>query len=65
MNDQITYTAAFEELQQLVAEIEQGEISIDDLTLKVKRAAFLIHFCKQKLKTTEEEVDQILEELEE
>lgn len=65
MNEQITYTAAFQELQELVAEIELGEISIDDLTQKVKRAAFLIHFCKQKLKTTEEEVDQILEELEE
>ena len=58
------YTEAFEELQEIVQEIQDGEISPDDLAIKVKRAAELIKFCKQKLTTTEEDVNQILKELE-
>lgn len=64
MEEQITYTDAFEELQQIVAEIEQGEISVDELSQKVKRAAKLIKICKTKLSTTEEDVKEILKELE-
>ena len=59
------YTDAFEELQEIVQEIQDGEISVDDLAIKVKRAAELIKFCKQKLTTTEKDVNQILKELEE
>lgn len=45
MTKTITYTQAFEELQQIVSEIEQGEISVDILSEKVKRAAELIKIC--------------------
>lgn len=57
------YTDAFEELQSIVTEIEQGEISVDELSEKVKRAALLIKICKAKLSTTEEDVNVILKEL--
>jgi exodeoxyribonuclease VII small subunit len=63
MNEKINYNAAFEELQQIVSEIELGEISVDELSAKVKRAALLIKICKSKLVTTEEDVSQILKEL--
>lgn len=63
MNDKVNYTEAFQELQTIVAEIEQGEISVDELSEKVKRAAFLIKVCKIKLTTTEEDVNKILKEL--
>ena len=59
-----TYTEAFDELQHIVTEIEQGEISVDELSEKVKRASLLIGICKNKLATTEEDVNQILRELE-
>lgn len=65
MKNDMKYTVAFEELQEIVQEIQDGEISVDDLAIKVKRAAELIKFCKQKLTTTEEDVNQILKELEE
>lgn len=65
MSEEIKYTQAFEELQKIVAEIEEGEISVDELSEKVKRAALLIKICKNKLQTTEESVDEILKELEE
>jgi exodeoxyribonuclease VII small subunit len=58
------YSAAFEELQQIVQEMESGEIGIDALSIKVKRASELIQFCKDKLKTTELDVEQILNQLE-
>ncbi|REJ83788.1 MAG: exodeoxyribonuclease VII small subunit [Bacteroidetes bacterium] len=64
MSEKLNYTDAFEELQQIVQEIEQGEISVDELSEKVKRAALLIKFCKNKLSTTEEDVNKILKELE-
>lgn len=60
----MNYTNAFEELQVIVTEIEQGEISVDELSKKVKRATELIKFCKLKLTTTEEDVNAILKELE-
>ncbi|WP_257659020.1 exodeoxyribonuclease VII small subunit [Parapedobacter lycopersici] len=60
MKEQYTYTDAFEELQSIVAEIEQGAISVDELAEKVKRASQLIQVCKVKLNATEEEVNQVL-----
>ena len=65
MEEKITYTEAFEELETIVKEIEEGEITVDELSAKVKRAALLIKICKTKLTTTEEDVNQILKELEE
>tara|TARA_R110000868_G_scaffold363678_1_gene626017 strand:+ start:19791 stop:19988 length:198 start_codon:yes stop_codon:yes gene_type:complete len=64
MEEELNYTKAFAELQEIVTEIEQGEISVDVLSEKVKRATKLIKFCKLKLTTTAEDVDAILKELE-
>ena len=63
MKDAPNYAQAFEELQEIVSEIELGEISVDLLSEKVKRAAQLIKICKTKLTTTEENVNKILREL--
>jgi exodeoxyribonuclease VII small subunit len=64
MNKNPGYAEAFEELQQIVSEIENGEITVDILAEKVKRATLLIRICKNKLSATEEEVSKILKELE-
>ncbi|NCC71820.1 MAG: exodeoxyribonuclease VII small subunit [Sphingobacteriia bacterium] len=64
MNKQPNYIEAFEELQQIVSDIEKGEISVDELSVKVKRASELIRICRNKLITTESDVGKILEELE-
>ena len=63
MSNELNYTDAFDELQNIVSEIEDGEISVDELSIKVKRAAQLIKVCKSKLTQTEEDVNQILKEL--
>ena len=64
MNDSPNYSEAFDELQQIVSEIEEGQISVDELSEKVKRAAMLISICKSKLSSTEEDVNKILKDLE-
>ena len=63
MKEQPNYAEAFEELQQIVSEIEEGQISVDELSEKVKRAAALINICKSKLTSTEEDVNKILKDL--
>lgn len=63
MEENLNYTEAFTELQKIVTEIESGNISVDELALKVKKATELIKICRKKLYTTEEDVNKILEEL--
>lgn len=64
MEENINYTEAFSQLQEIVAEIESGEISVDELAIKVKIATELIKICRKKLYSTEEDVNKILEDLE-
>ncbi len=64
MEKKNNYADAFEELKVIVSEIEEGEISVDQLSEKVKRASELIKICKAKLTSTEEDVNKILKELE-
>jgi exodeoxyribonuclease VII small subunit len=59
-----SYSLAFEELQRIVSEMERGDIGIDELAVNVKRASELIQFCRNKLKTTEMDVAEILKQLE-
>jgi exodeoxyribonuclease VII small subunit len=59
----MNYTEAYQELQEIVAEIEKGETTVDVLSKKVKRAAELIQFCKKALQETEGDVNSILQEL--
>jgi len=62
---EVNYESAFKELQAIVSEIELGQITVDILSEKVKRASELIAICKTKLTSTEEDVNKILKELEE
>jgi exodeoxyribonuclease VII small subunit len=64
MSEKPDYTEAFKELQSIVAEIENGQISVDELSEKVKRATTLINICKTKLTTTEKNVNKILKDIE-
>ena len=65
MGNKFSYTEAIVELEQIVEEIENEDISVDDLSEKVKRASELIRLCKAKLTKTEQEVNEVLKEIEE
>lgn len=63
MAEKINYTQAINELESIVQEIENAEISVDELSEKVKKAATLIKFCNAKLTQTEVDVQNILNDL--
>lgn len=63
-NNKLTYASAIDELECIVREIESGEIDVDILTAKVKRASELIKYCKDSLRNTQKEVDKTLSGLE-
>ncbi|MEA4916644.1 hypothetical protein SDC9_164151 [bioreactor metagenome] len=58
-----TYIEAKKELEAIVAAIELGELDVDALTEKVKRASELIAFCKEKLTKTDKELQKILDDI--
>ncbi len=61
---QITYNDAIAEIEDIIARIENEELDVDDMAQKVKRVSFLLNLCREKLKTTEAEVEKILKEME-
>jgi exodeoxyribonuclease VII small subunit len=61
---QLTYSHALNELEEIISSIESEEINVDVLSEKVRRAAYLIKFCKDRLRNTEEEVKKALSEIE-
>lgn len=64
MAEKPTYEDQLEELESIIRDMEDENISVDELSAKVKRAAFLIKNLRTVLKTTEKDVEDILKELE-
>lgn len=64
MKTNLTYDSAFRELAQIAKDIENETVTVDVLAEKVKRAAALITFCQAKLKSTETEVNKIIQQME-
>ncbi len=63
--NEIKYSEALEELQNIVQDLQDENIDVDELSAKVKRAANLINTCKQKIQDTEFQVKTILDKFEE
>jgi exodeoxyribonuclease VII small subunit len=63
MKEELTYTKAFEQLQTIVTQMENANISVDDLSENIKKASKLIKICRDKLTKTEEEVNKTIAEL--
>lgn len=60
MEKTMKYEKAIAELEQIVGQMESGELDLDTLTTKLKRAQELIKMCKDRLTKTDEEIQQIL-----
>lgn len=56
----MTYAQAVSELDKIVAQMQSPECDIDRLAEYTSRALALLTHCKQKLHTTEEEVQKCL-----
>ena len=55
-----TYSGQIEELEEILRNMNSGDISVDDLQKKVLRAKELINSCKEQLKKTQDEINSIL-----
>lgn len=58
----ITYDKAFEELNQILEDIQSSDVGIDEIAKKSKRANELLKFCRDKLRTIENQVAENFEE---
>lgn len=58
----ITYDKAFEELNQILDDIQSEDVGIDEIAKKSKRANELLKFCRDKLRTIESQVAENFEE---
>ena len=61
--DEPTWAEASAELEQILHDIESGEIDLDLLADKVERAAALLQTCRQKLAATETKVKKVVADL--
>ena len=58
-----TYRDAIAELETILRALETDTVDVDELTARVQRSATLIRLCKQKLRTAEDAIDRVFENL--
>lgn len=56
MKSDLTYNDAFSKLEDLVEQLEEGNIPLDKLSIKVKQANELIAICETKLRNIQSEI---------
>ena len=56
-----SYEAALEELEQLVARIESGQLPLDQMLAGYQRGAALLAFCRQRLEAVQDQI-KVLDE---
>lgn len=54
------YEEAIQQLETIVAQIENNELDIDQLADRLKEAQKLIKWCKDKLYKTDEKIKSLL-----
>ncbi len=58
-----SFNEAVSEIEEILQNIEGGELDVDKLSVEVKRASELIKQCQKKLKSTEDEINSIFRDL--
>ena len=57
----VSYEAALQELEQLVAQLESGQMPLEQLLAGYQRGAQLLSFCRDKLSAVEDQI-KVLDE---
>jgi exodeoxyribonuclease VII small subunit len=52
----LTYEAALQELEALVARVESGQLPLDELLAGYQRGAVLLKICRDKLQAVEQQI---------
>jgi exodeoxyribonuclease VII small subunit len=61
----MSYTEAMAAIDEILHQVETGELDVDELAGKVKQASELLKLCKNKLFNTEKDIEKVLKEIEE
>jgi len=56
-----SYEAALEELEQLVAQLDAGQLPLDQLLTRYQRGAELLAYCRARLEAVENQI-KVLED---
>ncbi len=51
-----SYEAALQELEQLVAQLDAGQLPLDQLLARYQRGAELLAFCRERLQVVEQQI---------
>lgn len=57
----MTYETALEELENILQSLQESHVDIDSLHGKVERADALLIWCRQRLRTVEEQLRHLSE----
>lgn len=57
----LKYQDALDELEAIVSEVESDTMDIDSLSERIERALELIHYCRGKLRHTEDTIQKAFE----
>jgi exodeoxyribonuclease VII small subunit len=60
---EFSFNEASGEIEAILERIEGGEPDIDKLSAEVRRASELLVKCREKLRSTEEEINKIFREI--
>lgn len=60
---ELSFNEAVKKIEEILKNIENGDLDVDKLSEEVKTASELIRQCQKKLKTTEEEINNIFRDL--
>lgn len=60
MAKRLTYQAAYNEMQEILEQMENDALDVDELSAKVKRVSYLHDFCSKKLRKTQADIEDIL-----
>jgi exodeoxyribonuclease VII small subunit len=53
------FEEALEELEQILGEIEGGQLGLEESLVKYERGNFLIHHCRGVLNTAEKQIEML------
>jgi exodeoxyribonuclease VII small subunit len=63
MAEEISYADALAELESILSAIEEEQVDVDELAVKVKRSAELIRLCRGRIEAATIEVATIVSEM--
>jgi len=59
-DQELTFEAAFQELEETVQRLEGGELTLDEAIALFERGQILVRLCDEKLEQAELRVNQLL-----